>query len=42
MENNKLHKPDFRIETEEKNFADVARQKAKEIALETKPHTQHL
>ncbi|MEK9601060.1 MAG: orotidine-5'-phosphate decarboxylase [Bacteroidota bacterium] len=26
----------------EKNFADVARQKAKEIALETKPHTQHL
>jgi orotidine-5'-phosphate decarboxylase len=26
----------------DKNFADVARQKAKEIALETKPYTQHL
>ena len=26
----------------EKDFADVARQKAKEIALETKLHTQHL
>lgn len=26
----------------DKNFADVARQKAKEIALETKPYTHHL
>jgi len=28
--------------SDKKDFADVARQKAKEIALETKPYTQHL